>query len=100
MSAPKHLLETAPEGTGRAAVTPGERGRRAVAQSQSNHLRLSGADAQAVMRGRLGPLLLRVDDPFLAEDEVVVDAVLDVGTAARDAEDPLRVRLVFREQDW
>ena len=50
------------------------------------------------MRRRLGALLLRVHRLFLAVDDVVVDAVLDVGAAVGHAEDALRVGLVLREQ--
>ena len=46
----------------------------------------------------LGPFLLRVHRVLLAVDDVVVDAVLDVGTAVGNAEDALRVGFVLGEQ--
>ena len=50
------------------------------------------------MGRRLGPVLLRVHGAVLAVDDEVVDAVLDIRGAVRDAEDPLRVGLVLREE--
>ena len=50
------------------------------------------------MRRRLGALLRGVHRLCLAVDDVVVDAVLDVGAAVGDPEDALRVGVVFGEQ--
>ena len=50
------------------------------------------------MGRHLGSLLLRIDGRCLAVDDVVVDAVLDVGGPVRHAEDPLRIGFVLREQ--
>src|SRR5215468_5387239 len=50
------------------------------------------------MRRRLGPLLLGVHCPGLAVDNVVIDAVLDIGTAVGDPEDALRVGFIFGEE--
>ena len=51
------------------------------------------------MHGSLRSALLRIDGVFLAMDDVIVDAVLDIGAAVRHAEDSLRVGLVFREEE-
>ena len=50
------------------------------------------------MCGDLGARLLGIDGRRLAEHDAVVDAVLDVGRAIGDAEDPLRVGFVLGEQ--
>ena len=46
----------------------------------------------------LRSVLLRIHRSFLAENDAVVDAILDVGAAAGNAEYSLRVRFVLRKQ--
>ena len=95
---PEDLVEAAAERPRAVAVALG-RGRRGdVGEAQPDRPALAGADRQAVMGGRLGPGLLRVQPALLAVHDEVVDAVLDVRGPVRDAEDPLRVRLVLREE--
>ena len=94
----KHLVEMAAEGTAAGAVPQGQRGRRLVAQAQTNHSTLARIDRALVMDGHLRTRFVRVDDAVLAVDDVIVDAVLDEGTAIGHPEDALRVGLVLREQ--
>ena len=75
----------------------GFRGRRG--QAQAHHLGGAGGDGQRVVRGRLRAFALRVDGIGTAVQEVLVDAVLDVGRGRGDAEDPPGVGLVLREQE-
>ena len=69
-----------------------------LVQPEPNHLAFAGLDRQPIMGRGLRPLLLRIHRVLLAVDDVVVDAVLDVGGAIGHAEDALRVGFVFREQ--
>src|SRR4029079_12806186 len=80
------------------AIPLGEGGRGLVAQPQANYLTRAGADRNAGMGARVRRLPRRVRHVVLAVDDVVVDAVLDVGAAVGHAEDPLRVGLVLGEQ--
>ena len=68
-------------------------------EPQPNHLATRpGCTVSAIVGRHLGPVLLRIHRVLLAVDDVVVDAVLDVGTAVGHAEDPLRVGFVLGEQ--
>ena len=59
----------------------------------------AGLNGHVIMHSSLRPFLLRIDGVFLAMDNVVVDAVLDIMSAIGNAEDALRVGLVFREEE-
>ena len=50
------------------------------------------------MRGRFGPDLFRIDGVASAMDDVIVDAVLDVGRRIRRVVEPLAVSVVLGEQ--
>jgi hypothetical protein len=90
-------------GRGR-AVAPGRRaavgrlGRPGTHQAEPDGGRLAGADRQAVVGGRLGADLLRIDRLRAALDHRVVDPILHVRRRIRAAEQPLHVRLVLDEQ--
>ena len=91
-------FERRPEWTGPFAVGLGQGSWRHITEPQAHDLGCTGVDGQAVMRCRLGPLLRGVHCLCLAVDNVVVDAVLDVGAVVGDSEETLRVGVVFREQ--
>src|SRR6185312_10640786 len=59
---------------------------------------LAGADGEAVVRRGLGAGAVRVDRIAAAVDQIVVDPVLDPGSAVRRTEQPLVVGLVLREE--
>src|ERR1051325_4186668 len=50
-----------------------------VAKSQANRLRLPRPQSQSITGGRLRSNVLRVDGTFVAMDDVVVDAILNIG---------------------
>ena len=54
---------------------------------------------QLIMRGRFRPRFLRVHGVLISLNHVVVDSVFDIGGDRWPAEDPLIVRLIFREQE-
>ena len=72
--------------------------RRCIGQAQADDGSLPGAHRHLVVRGRLGPDLLRIDRVLLARRDEVVDAVLDVGGRVGRAEEALIVRLVLGEE--
>ncbi len=69
-----------------------------VGQPQMEHRAAARGDERAIPRGALRPGARRVDCGRLAADDVLVDAVLDIGRRVRGMEEPLGVRLVVREQ--
>ena len=81
------------------AVGSREVGRLDVGESQANSAPAARVDRVAIVRGGFRALPLRIHGVLLALHKVIVDAVLDVGGAVRDPEDPLRVRFILREQE-
>src|SRR5262249_8725572 len=73
-------------------------GRRDLAEPEPHHLALTGVHRQPIMRRDLGAFLFRVHGHFLAVDDVVIDAVLDIRRPVGDAEDPLAISLVLGEE--
>ena len=73
-------------------------GRCNVGKPEPNHRALSGIHGQAIMGRDFRSLHLGIYRRGLATDEIVVDAVLDIGGPVRNAKDPLGVGFVLREQ--
>ena len=74
------------------------RGLRRIGQAEPDLDRLAGADLEAVVGGRLGADLRRVDGVGVPVHDERVEGVLDVGARVGRAEEPLGVRLVLGEE--
>src|SRR6476619_3562773 len=72
--------------------------RRLLGQPQSNRLAFPGGYGEPVMGGRLGAAQLGVDGVLVAVDNSLDDAVLAVRLLTRLIEGPLRIGVVFGEQ--
>ncbi len=84
--------------SGEAVERIAEQIRRRIGQSQADDGGLPGAHRHLVVRGRLGPDLLRIDRVLPPRRDEVVDAVLGVGGRIRRAEEAPIVRLVLGEE--
>ena len=69
-----------------------------VAQPQPDDGGFAGAHVELIVRGGLGPRLVRVDGLLPARHDIIVDPILDIRRRVGCAEQPLVVRVVFGEQ--
>src|SRR5258705_6367778 len=92
------LTLTGPHGRGEALERIADGRRRRIAEPQADGFCLARTYIQLVVRRRLGPGFLRVDRPAFSLNDVVVDSVFYKRRGVGGTEDPLGVRLIFREQ--
>ena len=72
--------------------------RRTVAQAQAQSDRLAGRDCHLIVRRRFGAGRRRIDRMCGAVNDIVIDAVFDVGRCVVQAKEALRVGFVFGEE--
>ncbi len=92
------LFKMSTEETGPLAITPGVR--RDAAESEPYHLAFPGRHVQVIVRRDLRPLIIGIDGLRATVDDVIVDAILDVGAAIGDSKNALGVRFVFGKEQW